>query len=227
MPHRAGTNRSRHARVTGAALAAALACAGCGPARGPVRQAVHEYVRLVQLEDPEGLYCRSAGARPEGGGREEDESGRESFRGWFRGEIDRYLEGRRDGSVDLGSSPVVLTKTFALGKGTFYALEAVRFPDDGVAQADMAVRFAYGEVDVAGLSPGTTFYLCGAPPGTIHGVRVPRVPATESRVVLETIRVRWTLLRETASGDCPEGWAVHSAEPIPGTETTRRITWYF
>lgn len=192
---------------------------GCGPSTAQVGRAVTGYLTAVQTEDPDALFCASAGAA--------GSAARADFDAWATAEYDRYLVGRDEGFVDLSSSPIVLAKAFALGKGAFYMIRSVRSAGPEGAEVIMEVRFAYGDVDLSGLSPDTTFYLCGSPLGTIHSIRIPREPTMETRVALESAEVRWTLVREPEADGCEAGWKVNSAEVIPGTETTRRVSWIF
>jgi hypothetical protein len=91
----------------------------------------------------------------------------------------------------------------------------------------MQVTFAYGDINISGLKPDTTFYVCGAPVGTVHAIRIPRLPRTEEREVLDSVVLRWTLVREPAAEGCPDRWTVNRVDPVPGTETTERLLWSF
>jgi hypothetical protein len=208
-------------------LAVALAATFCGAPSSRVERAITEYLASVQIEDEAELFCSSAGAAGSPDLGEDESARRESFSTWAGAEFDRYYADRDTGHVDLSSSPIVLAKAFALGKGTYYAFDRVQAVGEDAAVAEMTVRFGYGEVDVSGLTPDTTFYVNGSPPGTVHAIRIPREPSQEDKVVLETAVVRWDLVREPAADGCEEGWKINSAEVVPGSETTRRVVWIF
>lgn len=184
------------------------------------------YMDAVQEEDLETLFCLSAGATEAGelGVTEEERRGR--FRTWARDWYQLYVDERDEGRVEIGEHGIVLVKLFALGRGTFYDLVGTRVTAPETMEVDTRLRFGYSGIDLSRFSPGTTFYLCGAPPGVVHPVVLE--PYREvSLEVLESVIVRWTIVREEASAGCPERWAVASAAPLEGTLSTERITWVF
>jgi len=184
------------------------------------------YMEAVQDEDLAALFCLSAGATAAGELGATEEERRERFRTWARDWYQAYLDGRDEGRVEIGEHGIVLVKLFALGRGTFYDVVGTRVVAPETMEVETRLRFGYAGIDLSRFSPGTTFYLCGAPPGVVHPVVLE--PYREvSLEVLETIVVRWTLVREAASDGCPERWAVASAEPLAGTSSTERITWEF
>ena len=97
----------------------------------------------------------------------------------------------------------------------------------GFLVVETDLRFGYGHVDLSGFSPGTTFYLSGAPVGQVRTVRVPEGSGEVVLDLLESVRVRWTLVRGGPVGGCPGGWTVASAKPVEGSEKTIEITWIF
>ena len=48
-----------------------------------------------------------------------------------------------------------------------------------------------------------------------------------SAVVIETVEVRFTLVRAAATPECPARLTVSSVEVVPDTLLTREITWEF
>ena len=115
----------------------------------------------------------------------------------------------------------------ALGRGTFFDFGRVLAPgpDTRVIRTDL--RFGYQQVNLSRLSSGTTFYLCGPPPGRIHPVRVSAVPREARVEVLERLSLEWTLVRRPASDHCRDGWAVASVYPVDGSATSTELTWAF
>jgi len=204
-----------------------LAFLACGPGTRTATEAVDDYLEAVQSQKIDALYCLSAGAAlaPELDVGEEQR--RETFAAWARGEYEAYLDGRDLGFVDLGGSGVRTVKLFSLGRGSFYTYGPVSSLADDAMAVDTELRFGYGHVDLSRFSPGTTLYFSAAPAGRVEAVRVPRGRGEQGAEVLETIVLRWTLVRSPAGQGCPERWAVASVEPIDGSEVTREITWTF
>lgn len=203
-----------------------LAAWACAPGPRTAQDTLLEYLDAVNEENLEELFCLSAGAA----GAEElgvtAEERREGFRAWAREWYQVYLDGRDAGRVEIGEHGIVLVQLFALGRGTFYEITGTRATAPGTLEVETRLRFGYSGLDLSRFSPGTTLYLCGAPPGVVHPIVVE--PYREVSVdVLDSVVVRWTLLREEASADCPERWTVASAEPLDETATTEQITWVF
>lgn len=208
-----------------ALAAAALAAASC--ARGvDAERTLRQYVAAVQLEDVNTLFCLSAGAAGGEGGAD-PAARREAFRGWLAGELEAYRAGRDAGFVELEGSAVRLAKVFTLGKGTFWTVERIAHPEPGRIDVDLAIRFAYDQIDVSHLSEGTGFYVAGSPPGRVHHIVIPAVPRSFDATVLDTAVVRFRLARQAEADGCAERWAVIEAEPLPGTLTTLDLVWNF
>jgi hypothetical protein len=198
----------------------------CDSGRGTAERTIFSFVNAVQSENVDALRCLLAGASREVADPAAAEAERRAFDGWVRSRYTDYLVGRDDGAVELGDDGIVLTKAFALGKGTFYEISRVE-RTDGTLIVDTEVRLAYGEIDISGLPPGTVFYACGLPMGAIEAVTIPRGSAEVEADVLETVRVRWTLVPDVASAECGERWTVASAVALPESATTREIVWEF
>jgi hypothetical protein len=205
-------------------LALLVPLAACVPGRATAEDVLTRFVDAVQVEDLDALYCLCAGASAEAG--QSAEAQRSEFDRWAASRYLEYEEIRDRGGAELSDDGIVLVKTFALGKGTFYSIESTSYAD-ATLTVDTHVTFAYGQIDYSHLSPGTTFYLAAAPPGRIKAVKIPYEPDRISEEVLETVRVRFKLARVEATPACPEGWAVESVEPLAGSETTSRVTWIF
>lgn len=209
-----------------AGLLLVLAAGSCAPGPRTAQDTLLRYMRAVQDEDLPALFCMSAGATraEELGVAEEEREG--NFQTWAREWYRVYQDGRDTGRVEIGEHGIVLVKLFALGRGTFYDVVGTRAAGPGTMEVDTRLRFGYSGIDLSRFSPGTTFYLCGSPPGVVHPVLME--PHKEvSLEVLETVTVRWTLVREEASGGCPERWTVASAAPLDEGFGTERITWVF
>ena len=205
----------------------ALATAACVPGERTAERVLERFVTAVQAEDLDELYCLLAGASQPEGPDADPAKQRADFDAWARSRYAAYLTGRDHGGQEFADDGVVLVKTFALGKGTFYSMERVSHPSRGRLDVDTAVRFGYGQIDYSALSPGTTFYLAARPPGRIVAVKVPYSPEQVSEEVLESTQVRWELARVAATSACPAGWAIVSVVPVAGTETSTQITWLF
>jgi len=182
---------------------------------------------VLQLsENVDALRCMLAGASREVEDPAAAAAERRAFDAWVRSRYTDYLVGRDQGAVEFGDDGIVLTKAFALGKGTFYEISRVRRVDEMLV-VDTGVRLAYGEIDISGLPPGTVFYACGLPMGAIEAVTIPRGAAEVEADVLDTVIVRWTLVPGVATPECGERWTVASAVALPESATTRKIVWEF
>ena len=172
------------------------------------------------------LYCLSAGAAEATELGADDAQRRGNFGRWAREWYRTYEEDRETGRVDFEEHGIVLVKLFALGRGTFYTVAETRLLEQDVMEVLTRLRFGYAGLDLSRLSPGTTFYLCGPPPGRVHPIVVE--PYREVSVeVLDTLVLRWTLVRQPEGSGCAARWAVASVEPVHGTETSEQITWVF
>ncbi|ANM31928.1 hypothetical protein ABI59_23730 [Acidobacteria bacterium Mor1] len=192
-----------------------LLAAGCGPGEEDAADGVHAYIKAVQDGNFSALRCALAGAAAEG-------SDPAAFEAWARDLYLQYETGRDQGGVAFDEEGLLLVKTFALGKGTFYSVLQSESSAETLT-VDTLVRFGYTQIDYSALSPGTTFYLAGWPPGRIRAMRVPGRADTLRAEVLERIVVRWTLVREPAAGGCPERYSVYRVEPVE--DTGERINW--
>jgi hypothetical protein len=209
-----------------AVLPAILFGAGCVAERSP-EDTLIEFTRAIQANDAAGLYCLSAGAAgSESLGADANER-REGFARWLDSELLIHDEAGDEGQIELTGQGVRLTKLFSLGSGTFYqeiGREAVG--EDGLVLRTR-LDLAYSQIDLSGLSPGTRFYLAGAPVGQIVRIVVP-AGARDIRVeALETVMLDWMLLREEALDGCPAGYKIASVEPVEGSTRTRSFTWAF
>jgi hypothetical protein len=199
-----------------ALLGLLIGAAACGPSERTAREVVERFVEAVQARDLPALRCRFAGAADPASG----------FEGWVEQLYRTYEEGRDSGGVTLDEEGLLLTKTFALGRGAFWSLDRMRL-DGGELTLDTTVRFGYPRIDYSRFSPGTTFYLASTPLGSIEAIRVPARSAEVSAEVLDTVGVRWKLVRQPAAEGCPERWAVLSAVADPDSVSTTRVTWRF
>jgi len=198
----------------------------CGPGSRTAQETLLSYTEAVQAEDMHALYCLSAGAANATELGSSPAERRTRFGGWAGAWYEVYREGRDSGMVDYGEHGIVLVKLFALGRGTFYNVTATRALGRDALEVETRLQFGYQRLDLSRLSPGTTFYLCGAPPGRVHPIVVE--PYREVSVeVLETLMLRWTLVREPATDDCPSRWAVASVEPVEDSDESVQITWVF
>jgi len=200
---------------------------GCRPGAAAPEETVVQFGEAVQSQDLDRLFCLSAGAAAavELGASEAER--RQNFTAWALAQYDVYTEGRDLGTVELDGHGITLVKLFSLGRGTFARTQRV----GAAGEAGVVIRsdlvFGYEQADLSRFSPGTTLYLCGAPVGRVQTVRVPQGHREITVEVLESISVEWTLVRATASGACPGGWAVASATPVEGSERTTELTWVF
>ncbi len=211
----------------GGLVLAGLLLAGCGSGRPTADQTIVRFLQAVQDQDLDRLYCLLAGAsEAEELGRHAEER-RANFDAWALSRYDAYLEGRDEGLVDLDEQGLTMVKLFALGRGTYFSRRAARTQGPDVLLVESTIRFGYPHLDLSGLSPGTTFYLAGAPVGRVHAIRVPAGSRSVSVEPLDSVTVEWTLVRTGPVGDCPEGWRIASAEPVDGTEVLTEITWEF
>jgi len=206
------------------AVPAGLACV---PGEGPATDAIVSYLDAVQQVDLDRLYCVSTGASRAAELGDSPVERRTRFEEWFRAQEQRYLDGRDAGWVELDGEPVPLVRLFALGRGTYYDVATVRAPAAGEMRVETTLRFGYSQLDLSVLSPGTTFYLAGAPAGRVHPVRVPVGSREVSLDVLDAITVEWRLVRDEPANGCPGGWTVASALPVEGSELTVGVTWIF
>lgn len=212
--------RSRGLRVglTGVALAAAA----CNPAARTAEETIPPFLEAVQTEDLDRLYCMVAGAA-EG----DDPQRRAGFEAWATERYEDYLRGRELGRVELDEHGLVLVKLFSLGRGTFFTYGPAKAADSNVVVVDTEIHFGYAHIDLSRFTPGTTFYVCGVPVGRVEPVKIPPGSGQVSVELLDTVRVRWTLVKVAPLGDCRNEWTVASAVPVEGSESSTEITWVF
>jgi hypothetical protein len=181
----------------------------------------------VQNEDMDSLYCLSAGASeaPELG--ESEEERRANFEIWAWSLFDGYLAGRDVGRVALEGHGIVAVKLLSLGKGTYFRFGRVRMLNPDSFTVETALQLGYAGLNLSGLSPGSTFYLCGVPLGKVHAIQVPERALEIEEEVLDSVTLQWTITRRPATALCPEGWAVASVEPVEGTISSEEINWSY
>jgi len=197
----------------------------CDSGRGEAERTIFSFVDAVQSENLDSLHCllaRSASLRD----RTAAGAHRAAFDDWARSRYAAFLAGRERGGADFGADGIVLAKTLALGKGASYEVARVRRSGDTIV-ADADVRLAYDSIDTSMLPPGTVFYAAGRPAGRIEALEIPPRGGVVSAAVIETVEVRFTLVRAAATPECPTRWSVSSVEVVPGTLSTREITWEF
>lgn len=211
-----------------AIVVAAILAGGCAPAREPGPEATLPlFFEAVQSSDLDDLYCLCAGAAGAVELGVDPASRTQGFERWALARFEAYLNGRDAGSVELDGSGIPLVQLFQLGRGTYYSVEeGERVGEDGY-RLRTRLRFGYDKVDLSRLSPGTTFYVSGAPAGTIHAALIPRGEGEVSVEALDSIDLEWSLLRAPAADGCGSRWTVASVAPVAGTESTREITWVF
>jgi hypothetical protein len=216
-----------HALFAALWLLPIVAGLSCGPGTRTARSTIEPFLRTVQAEDLDRLFCMMAGAADSNDLGQDEASRRAGFRAWARAQYDAYYEGRDLGQVELDEHGITPVKLFSLGKGTYFDLTEARRVAGGAIQVRMDLRFGYASIDLSGFSPGTTFYVCGAPLGRVHAIRKPRASSEETAEVLDRLSLEWTLIRNDAIGECPEGWAVASVVPLEETVATKNVTWAF
>ncbi len=208
------------------AVAAGLLLAGCATGRSP-HECLIEFTRAIQDRDAATLFCLSAGAAGSESLGADPEARRNGFERWFEEELRVYEEARDTGVIELSGHGVRLAKLLALGRGTYYQVVGRSGIGDGGLLLRTRLDMAYSQIDLSGLSPGTTFYVATAPVGRVVPVVIP-AQAKEIRVeALESVMIEWTLLREEAVDGCPAGYKIASVEPVGNSVQTRSLTWLF
>jgi hypothetical protein len=202
------------------ALPLLLCCLGCAdPRLERVRQDSDEYIVGVQYEDAQGLVKRQAPFREAiaASPREEWETVRESHEEQAAARFAAYEEAKVSGQLPLGDDGVVLLQALAVGKGVYYAFEDLHLEEDGARLvARMVVRLDYSPHRFEPFPAGTKLFLLGEPLGTLHTVTVGEaLPAPLT--LLEEIELEWRLRWYEAEDVYPEGWAVESVRPVPGS----------
>jgi hypothetical protein len=208
-------------------VAILLLAGGCQPGASDAQKALGAFMSAVQDEDMDSLYCLSYGAV----GAEElgvDEAERRSgFETWAQAHYQAYLDSRDAGWLTLDEHGIGLVKLFSLGRGTFFSIDRNRHTGQGTRVLETPLVFGYQAINLSLLSPGTTFYMCGAPVGRVESVVVP-IGHREVRLkVLESVRLEWQLVKTAGSELCSPGWAVASVKQLAGTERTTDFVWQF
>lgn len=204
-----------------------LSSLSCGPGTGVGHRVIAPFLADVQSRNLDGLYCRMTGASESEDLGTDEATRRAGFAVWARTLYDAYEQGRDEGWVELDEHGITAVKLFALGKGTFFELSEARQVGKDTFRVRMELRFGYAAIDLSRFSPGTTFYVCGVPPGRVHPIRKPVGRAEESVEVLDRLALEWTLVRKAAAGGCPEGWTVASVVPVEQDWSSRQVTWVF
>ena len=211
----------------GLLIVVSLLAGGCQPGASDVEKVIGQFMTAVQEEEFDRLYCLSAGAV----GAEElgaDEAERRSgFENWARAHYQAYIDGRDAGWVELDQHGIGLVKLFALGRGTFFSVQRNAKSGPSARVLETRLVFGYQAINLSLLSPGTTFYLCGAPVGRVESIVVPTGHLEVRLDVLESVRLEWQLVKTAGSELCAPGWAVASVKPLAGTERTTAFMWQF
>jgi hypothetical protein len=211
----------------GLLIVVSLLAAGCQPGASDVEKVIGQFMTAVQEEDIDRLYCLSAGAE----GAEElgaDEAARRTgFESWVRAHYQAYLDGRDAGWMELDQHGIGLVKLFALGRGTFFSIQRNTSSGPSTRVLETRLVFGYQAINLSLLSPGTTFYLCGAPVGRVESVVVPSGHREVRLDVLESVRLEWQLVKTAGSERCAPGWAVAAVKPIAGSEVSTPFVWQF
>jgi len=204
----------------GSVVVGALALgAGCGAPPGPgPEETLPRFFEAVQSSELEDLHCLCAAA---------GELSRAEFERWALARYEAYLAGRDTGFVQLDGSGIALVQLFQLGRGTFYRVAGGESAGEDGYRLRTTLRFGYDKVDLSRLPPGTTFYVSGAPAGTVHAARIPRVGGEISVEALDSIDLEWSLLRAPAAAGCGARWTVADVAPVAGSAATREIVWAF
>jgi len=208
---------------------AALAClllTGCATERSP-GESLLDFTRAIQDRDSAKLFCLSAGAAGSESLGLDPETRREAFGRWLDAELLAYEEARDEGASELTGHGIRLTRLFALGRGTFYQeVSRTAVGADGI-RLRTRLDLAYAQIDLSGLTPGTTFYLATAPVGRVVPVVIPSGAKEIGVEALDTVMVDWTLLRQGEVDGCPAGYRIAAVEPVAGSGRTRSFTWVF
>jgi hypothetical protein len=222
-----GRNSCHRALAVTALVWASIAAPACSPGARTGSETLREFYRAAQEQDVDRLYCLLAGASEAAELGASENERRAGFESWARAYYEAYETGRDAGRVELDEQGLVLVKLFSLGRGTFVSQGAIRASGPDTLVVETRVRFGYAHIDLSPFSPGTTFYVCGAPIGRVYPLRVPVGSREVSVDALEEVMVAWTLVRSPAAGGCPARWKVAAGEPVEGSATTREVTWVF
>jgi hypothetical protein len=194
---------------------------GCAPGRDArVRDDADEYIAGVQYHDAVGLIKRSAPFRAalEKGRPEDWPSIREEFLARAQERLAQFEEAKRTGMLPMEEDGIDLIQGLAIGKGIFYRFDGIRVTDDGTrAVGVMDVTPDYGEHRLRGLPEGTRVYFMGEPFGTLTSVKLGESDEERSLRVVQSVQLEWSFRWFDAVDVYPEGWAVASIRPVPGS----------
>ena len=212
---------------TATILLTLAALASCAPAPLSPEEVITEFNRAVQAGDTTSLYCLSGGAVGEEALGASAEQRQEGFERWFSAESLLYEEQRERGAVELTGHGVRLARLFALGRGTYYSVIESEPRGEGRLRLRTRLDFGYASIDLSRLSPGTTFYIAGAPAGRVAPIKVPARSEEISVEALESIVVEWELEQQAAQDGCDAGWRINAVLPLETSAKTTSIRWIF
>ncbi len=206
---------------------AAFALLGLGAAcDGPgAEKALALWFDAVQSLDVTALARVDASAppgAPPGADGEPDEAYEEWAAG-VREAIEQFETERDGGSFTADPRGYALVRAAGLGRGAFWQVERSRRAD-GAREVVLRVNFGYGEIPYGSLPPGTTVYLLGHPPGTVHVIELGR----GRRVQMDVLRhafFRARLVRRPGA-DGP-GFAVESLAWAHDPPAHAVVDWIF
>jgi hypothetical protein len=204
-----------------AAAALGLALAGCGdPRAGRAARDADDYIAGIQYRDAAGLIKRMAPFRAEL--REAAAGDRDAVRArWIARAEERfaaYDAAQATGVLPLAEDGIDLVQGLAIGKGIFYRLGEVRLEERGArAVGRMEVIPDYAEHRLRGLPPGTRVYVMGKPLGTLETITLGASAEPRSVTAVSRITLEWRFAWFDGVDVYPDGWAVESIRPVPGT----------
>jgi len=198
-----------------------LLLAGCAPGReARVRDDADEYISGVQYHDAVGLIKRSAPFRAalEASDPQTWPAVREEYLARAEQRLADFEEVKRTGQLPMETDGIDLIQGLAIGKGIYYLLHDVRLEENGTrAVGIMDVTPDYSEQRLRGLPEGTRVYFMGEPFGTLESVELGASDEERSLRVVQTVQLEWTFRWFDAVDVYPEGWAVESIRPVPGS----------
>lgn len=208
----------RRSAATIAVVLAVVLSASCG-AGDDAETVLAAWFDAVQSGDPLGLADVDASA-PADRTRAGEGQPPTPFDAWAAGVTEvlaRFEQERDEGRFTIDPRGYALVRAAGLGRGAFWQVER-RGRREGRDELLVRINFGYGEIPYGSLPPGTTVYLLGHPPGTIHAIELGRGRRVQVDV-LEHAYVRATLRRRGAGGEPGRGPAVEQlawADRPPG-----------
>lgn len=198
-----------------------LLLGSCAPGRDArIRDDADEYIAGVQYHDAVGLIKRSAPFRAalESSRPEDWPSVREEFLARVRERLEEFEEAKRTGTLPMREDGIDLIQGLAIGKGIFYRFGEIRLSDGGAQAAGvMDVTPDYGAHRLRGLPEGTRVYFMGEPFGTLTSVVLGESDQERTLRVVQSVQLEWSFRWFDAVDVYPEGWAVESIRPVPGS----------